>query len=461
MKKFTISEIVKATNGQLVQGREDDYVLGFSIDSREINPDQMFFAIEGKYNDGHDYIEQVISKGCKNLLVSNMEKTAASKLDDVNVVLVDDTTVALQQLAKWYLNSLPLKKKIGVTGSVGKTSTRDMMYFVANTKYVTGRNKKNYNNGHGLPLSILEFPEDTEIAVLEMGMDSLGEIEFLAELVRPDVAIITTIAEVNILKMKNLDNILKAKMEITKFFNETSTLVVNSSCPMLCEEKVGGAYNLVKVSEDGEGEQGEYVVKNIVDYGDKGIRFTVCHGEESHEIVLPVAGAHNALNASLAIAVGQMIGITPAEAAEGLKNAELTGKRLKVTERNGIKIIDDTYNACEDSIKSAVNTLAATDAKRRVAIIGDVLGLVERAEAVHRSIGAHVAAKDIDILIAVGEDAFYCAEEAKKIMGEERVKYFTEKDDFISVKDDIIKVGDVVMVKASRGMEMEKIVNKL
>ncbi len=461
MKKFTISEIAKATGGQLIQGKEDDFVLGFSIDSREINEDQMFITITGERNDGHNYIEQVISKGCKSLLVSDLEKTPAAQYPDTNVILVENTTKALQQLAAYYLNTLPLKKKIGVTGSVGKTSTRDMMYYVANSKYKTGRNKKNYNNAHGLPLSILEFEEDIEIAVLEMGMDFPGEIELLAEIVKPDIAIITKIAEVNIELMKNLDNILKAKMEITTFFDEDSVLVVNSSCPCLCSDKVKGNYKLITVSEDNQGEAGEYNVSDVEDYGDEGIKFNLTHGSEKHEISLPVAGAHNAVNASLAIAVGELIGITPEEAAAGLAEAELTGKRLDVSERNGIKIIDDSYNACEESVKSAINTLASTKAARRVAILGDVIGLAEKSEAAHRAIGKHLAQKDIDLVIAVGEEGFYIADEAKKYLGEERVKYFAKKDDFIAAKDDIIKINDVILVKASRGMEMEKIVNQL
>lgn len=455
MREFTVPEIIEAVGGQLVRGDGKNKIKGISIDSREIEENMMFFAIVGENNDGHDFISQVIKKGCKVVVVSDESKVPQTEGTDV--ILVKNTTTALQELAKYYLRLLPLKKKIGVTGSVGKTSTRDFMYYVASIKYKTGRNKKNYNNAHGLPLSILEFDEDTEIAVLEMGMDQPGEIKLLADIVRPDIAIITKIAEVNIALMKNLDNILKAKMEITEYFDNDSTLVVNSSCPMLTPDRVGGEYNLVTVSD----ESGDYLVKEICDFGDKGIKYILNRDDKDYKIVLPVAGGHNAVNSALAIAAGELIGISIEEAAEGLTRSELTGKRLKITAGNGVKVVDDTYNACEDSVKSAIDTLTAIEGKRHVAILGDILGLAERAEAGHRAVGRHAAQKKIDLLIAVGDDARYYAEGASEIMDKNNIMFFSTKEEFIEAAEGIIKTGDIILVKASRGMKMEQIVNKI
>ena len=455
MREFTVPEIIEAVGGQLVRGDGKNKIKGISIDSREIEENMMFFAIVGENNDGHDFISQVIKKGCKVVVVSDESKVPQTEGTDV--ILVKNTTTALQELAKYYLRLLPLKKKIGVTGSVGKTSTRDFMYYVASTKYKTGRNKKNYNNAHGLPLSILEFDEDTEIAVLEMGMDQPGEIKLLADIVRPDIAIITKIAEVNIALMKNLDNILKAKMEITEYFDNDSTLVVNSSCPMLTPDRVGGEYNLVTVSD----ESGDYLVKEICDFGDKGIKYILNRDDKDYKIVLPVAGGHNAVNSALAIAAGELIGISIEEAADGLTRSELTGKRLKITAGNGVKVVDDTYNACEDSVKSAIDTLTAIEGKRHVAILGDILGLAERAEAGHRAVGRHAAQKKIDLLIAVGDDARYYAEGASEIMDKNNIMFFSTKEEFIEAAEGIIKTGDIILVKASRGMKMEQIVNKI
>lgn len=456
MKEFTLKEIAAATGGRIIRGDENARIKGFSIDSREIEKGMMFFAIIGQNNDGHDYLSQAEQKGCQAAVISDESKAASE--GDMALLLVENTTKALQDLAAYYLNLLPLKKKIGVTGSVGKTSTRDLMYYVASARYKTGRNKKNYNNSHGLPLSILEFDEDTEIAVLEMGMDSPGEIGLLADIVRPDIAIITKIAEVNIEMMKNLENIFDAKMEITTYFDETSTLIVNASCPMLAPERTAGPYRLVTVGTEGNM---DYVVKDICDLGDKGIKFTLVRDHKEYKISLPVPGAHNALNAALAIAAGELIGIDPGLAAEGLKRTELTGKRLKIIQKNGFKVIDDTYNACEDSVISALDTLAATSGNRKVAILGDIIGLAERAEPDHRNVGAHAARNGTDLLIAIGDDARYYAEGARGLMDENNILYFPEKEDFIKVKDSLLKQGDVILVKASRGMEMEKIVNEI
>lgn len=453
MKKYTIAEIAQIAGGKVLYGDGDTLVSGYAIDSREVSTGEVFFAIKGAATDGHRFIPQVLAKGCDCLVVSD-ENQLPKEAKEANVVLVNDALKALQELGKTYLASLPIKKIIGVTGSVGKTSTRDMMYYVASYKYKAAKNKKNYNSSTGIPLSVLEFPEDTEIAVLEMGMDAPGEIRELVELAKPDIAIITSITEVNLISLGNVENILKAKMEITSKFDKTSTLVVNSDFPMLSPERVRGEYSLITI---GSKNQEDYVVKDIEDNGDRGINYILCSNGKEYSIKLPVAGSHNAYNASLAIAVGEQIGITVEEAALGLQKAELTGKRLNICEHNGIKIIDDCYNACEASVKSAINTLVATEGKRKVAILGDVLGLAEVSEKAHRAMGEHAGKKGVDMLITIGEEAFYCGDEAKKYMPEKSIKHYAKKEDFIKEKNDILKDGDVILLKASRFMELEKI----
>ncbi|MBQ9961063.1 MAG: UDP-N-acetylmuramoyl-tripeptide--D-alanyl-D-alanine ligase [Firmicutes bacterium] len=458
MKVFTIGEIRKAINGTLLAGDDNAEIKGFAIDSRLVEPGNMFFPTKGARVDAHDFIGQIIEKGCTSFVVSNPDKVPAEALDKLNVIVVEDTLKALQNLSVYYLNTLPLKYRIGVTGSVGKTSTRDMMYYVSSTKYKTGRNKKNYNSQHGLPLSILDFEPDIEVAIMEMSMDSPTEISYLCNMVRPDIGILTNIAAVNLEMMGNLENIFRGKMEITTFFDENSTLVVNSSCPMLTRERVSGNYNVVTVGKE---ETEDYLVKDVEDFGDKGIKYTLCRDDKSYEVELPTPGAHNAINASLALAVGELIGIDPVDGAKGLLEAELTGKRLKLTEKNGVKVIDDTYNACDDSVKSGINTLVATEGKRKVAIIGDIIGLADKSAEIHYAVGKHAGEKGVDLLIAVGPEGFHYAEGAKSILPEERVMYFPKKEEFIEIKDQIIQKGDVVLVKASRGMALETIVDAI
>lgn len=461
MRKFTIEEILRATGGRLLKGDTAAEVTGFAIDSRLVKAGEMFFATRGARNDAHDFLADVIARGCRSLLISEPEKLPpeAAETEGLNVIVAADPLTALQELAAWYLGTLPLKKKIGVTGSVGKTSTRDMLYYAAATTYKTGRNKKNYNSAYGLPLSILEFEPDTEIAVLEMAMDTYGEIRRLADIVRPDIAIITQIAEVNLLSMGCLENILKAKMEITAFFDENSTLIVNSTCPLLTPQQVGGAYRLLSV---GAKESDDYQVKDICDFGDKGIKYTLRHKNKEYEIELPTAGAHNAFNASLAIAAAGLIGIEPKTAAAGLRDARLTGKRLYVASGNGIKVIDDTYNACEDSVKSALNTLMATEGGRKVAILGDIIGLAHRSRDAHLEVGRYAIEQGVELLIAIGDEARYYAEGARQIIESrsiegQRALYFPQKKDFFAAMDGLLAEGDTVLVKASRGMALEEV----
>lgn len=453
MKRYTMAEIAQIAGGKVLYGNPDYLVSGYAIDSREAMPGEAFSAIKGMATDGHRFIPQVLEKGCDCLIISD-ETKLPEEAKNANVVLVSDALLALQELGKSYLKDLPIKKIIGVTGSVGKTSTRDMMYYVASSKYRAAKNKKNYNSSTGIPLSILEFPEDTEIAVLEMGMDAPGEITELIGIASPDIAIITSITQVNLMGLGTVENIFKAKMEITGKFGKENTLVVNTLFPMLSEDRVKGDYALVTIGEDSKS---NYYVSDVKDFGDKGIRYVLHANDREYDISLPVAGAHNAYNATLAIAVGQLIGISVEEAAKGLCDAELTGKRLNVCEHEGIKIIDDSYNACEISVKSAINTLVATQGERKIAILGDILGLEEFSEKAHRSIGKHAVDMGVDLIIAIGGEGKFIADEAKKLIGNERVRHYDKKEDFINQKDDILKSGDVVLLKASRIMELEKI----
>lgn len=467
MKRMTVREILMATGGTLLAGAENNTILGASTDSRQVTEENAFFAIRGLKFDGHDFVDQVLEKGCRTVVISDEKKApdlnvllgkTEAKKDEINVILVEDTVKALQQLAKYYLGLLPLKKKIAVTGSVGKTSTRDMLYYIASTKYKTGRNLKNFNNELGLPLTILSFDEDLEVAVLEMGMDSFGEIDVLADMARPDMAVITNIGISHIENLGSREGILKAKMEVTNYFGPESVLVVNQGCDLLQRENVEGNYRLITVGNDGKS---DYIVSNVCDFGDKGIKYTLDRNHKQYEIELPTPGAHNAINASLAIAACEVLGISVQEAAAGLKEAELTAKRLNIRGKNGIKVIDDTYNACPESMRSAINTLVATKGLRKVAVLGDMLELGPESQRFHREVGRYAGEKNIDLVIAVGKESKGLAEGSREVLGDEKVLYFADRDAFVEKAQEIITPGDVVLVKGSRAMEMERIVKKI
>jgi UDP-N-acetylmuramoyl-tripeptide--D-alanyl-D-alanine ligase len=494
MRDFTIEEVVKATGGKLASGNGELVISEICTDSREAKPGDLFVCLIGENNDAHKFLPQVLEKGCRAVLVSDLKKAeeAIEGFDagkdtckacgngskEIAVILVDDTTKALQNMAKYYLETLPLKAKIAVTGSVGKTSTRDMMYAVVASKYKAAKNFKNYNNWFGLPLSILAFPPDTEVCVLEMGMDNFGQIETLAELVHPNIALITNIGISHIEFLGSREGILKAKLEVATFFDETSTLIVNADCDLLSPEskilrddQASKGYRLESVASACQTDKAqfapaaaEYTISDICDFGDKGIKYTLETLTETIDISLPLPGAHNATNATLAIAAGELLGITPAEAAQALASAQLTEKRLAIKEARGIKIIDDTYNACPASVMSAITTLMKTDADkegRRIAIIGDMYELGQETENGHRQVGEFAAESGVDILIAVGDLARDYVAGAGGHMPTENVLYFPEKAELIECLPEIVRAGDIIMVKASRGMKMEEIVNAL
>lgn len=462
MREFTIAEVVSAVKGRLICGSGDGSVLKVCTDSRLAKPGDLFFPLIGEKNNGHDYLAQVFERGCRSVIVSEPEKIPKrfflSDGMQPDVILVENTTKALQDLAAYYLSTLPIKHKVAVTGSVGKTSTRDMMYYIASMKYKTGRNIKNFNNWFGLPLSILEFAPDTEAAVLEMGMDNFGQIETLARIAEPDIALITNIGISHIENLGSREGILKAKMEVTSCFDESCTLIVNSDCDMLCRENVTGPYNLITVGTD---EQNEYIVRDICDFGDKGIKYTLIHNDKSYIVNLNVPGAHNALNATLAIAAGEKMGISIETSVKGLSEAQLTEKRLNIKEKDGIKIIDDTYNACPASVMSAITTLANTEGKRKIAIIGDMYELGSETEAAHAEVGRFAGRTGLDYVIAVGEFAKGYTEGAGSFLPDERVLYCKDKQELLPKLDTLLAAGDVVLVKASRGMEMEEIVKEI
>ena len=464
MRPFTVEEIIKAVDGTLVSGEKENIVYRVCTDSRKAEPGDLFFPLKGQNNDGHDFLGQVLEAGCRTIVVSDESKIPkqafASQPGDADIIVVGDTTAALQALASYYLDCLPLKKKIAVTGSVGKTSTRDMLYYAASTSFKTGRNPKNFNNYFGLPLSIMDFEPDTEVAVLEMGMASAGEIETLARIARPDIAVITNIGVSHIENLGSREGILKAKLEVTCCFDENSALVINADNDMLTPENVKGPYRLITV---GTGENCDYRINDVCDFGDKGIEYTLCHEGKDYRIKLPVPGAHNAINASLAVAAAGLMGISPETAIKGFEQAELTEKRLNIKKQGRIKVIDDTYNACPESMKSALNTLMSTEVEeggRRVAVLGDMFELGKESPAAHLEVGRYAVEKKPDLLIAVGKDAEYIAQGAEPL-GDGHVLRYETREDLEKEVHEIIRPGDTVLVKASRSMEMEKTVKEI
>lgn len=455
MEKLTIKEIKEAVGGLLLAGNETDTITSICTDSRLAEKDGMFIPIIGEVHDAHRFIPQVIEKGCRTLLVSNRE--AIEGIEGINIIYVKNTIKALQSLAHYYLKKLNLKT-VAVTGSVGKTSTRDITYAILSEKYKTGTTVKNYNNDIGVPLTIFSFDSTMEAAVLEIGMDHAGEIHRLVNIIRPDVGIITNVGVSHLENLGSRENIRAAKMEIVDYFDGKNTLVLNRDNDMLETVSEETDYNVLNV---GTKPENAYYIHDIEDFGIQGIKFTLTHKKESYIINVPIPGAHNALNATLAIAACNALGVSIEEAISGISKIRLTEKRLAIKEHKGMHIIDDTYNAAPESMKSAINTLMKSDGKRKVAILAGMNELGPKSAEYHYEVGAYAGEQDVDLLIAVGTKAKDIADGAESILSKDKVFYFPTKDEFYHKFGEILKTGDTILVKASRGMEMEQVVDKI
>ncbi len=464
MRTISTEDVVKITGGKLITGQSAD-IIGVCQDSRLAKPGFLFVAIKGDAFDGHDFIVNAIESGCSGVIadddakIKTFLKTEVIKNDKrakVPLIKVQDSQRALQALAKNYIDSLSLKK-IAVTGSTGKTTTRDMIYYIMSEKLRTVKNEGNFNTTVGVPLTIMTLEPDTQAAVIEMGMDRPGEIDIMARIVRPSVAAVTNIGVSHLERLGTRQAIFDAKMEITNYFSEEDILVICEDDEFLNKENIrkniDKNFNIITV---GEKNSCDYLVKNIAADDNGNISFDLSYQldgkdtKQTENIKLPVAGRHNALNAALAIATARQFGVSINEAKRGLAKLQITGKRLNIQEKNGIKIIDDTYNASPDSMRAALRTLAGINAKRHIAILGDMFELGENEREFHSRIG-DIARENADIVYSVGELAqniskennFKTTEEIVEALNEGRISF---------------KKGDVVLVKASRGMKLERVV---
>ncbi|MEG0391527.1 MAG: UDP-N-acetylmuramoyl-tripeptide--D-alanyl-D-alanine ligase, partial [Anaerovoracaceae bacterium] len=399
MKTLSMGEVVAAINGELICGDQGDEICQVSIDSRTVTGETLFFALKGEKHDGHDFIKGAIAQGGRSFVIADPDCLSEEARQGINLIKVADPAKALGDLARYYLSLLEIKI-IGVTGSTGKTSTKDMLYAICKEKFVAGCTAGNYNNHLGLPLTVLGFEEGTQVGILEMGMDKVGEIDYLVNIAHPDIGVITNIGISHMENLGSREGIFKAKMEITNCFSQENTLVINTGKDYLQREKVQGAY---RVMTTGEEQDNDLILSQIEDRGAEGISFLLEHKGETQKFSLPVPGKHNGLNASVAVAAGLCLGISMEEAAAGLAKMTLTEGRMTIKEKDGVKVIDDTYNASPDSMKAAIDVLMATKGRRKLAILGDMFELGKDTEGFHQEVGEYAASAGVDKVIAVGE----------------------------------------------------------
>ena len=441
-----VYEIVEATQGILVSGNKDDEINFFSQDSRQMINGGMYIPLKGERFDGHNFIESAFQTGAQAII---SEKDV--NYEDKVVIKVKDTYQALKDMAS-YLRSHRLVKVVGVTGSVGKTSTRDMVYSVVKQKYKTLKTEGNYNNEIGLPLTILRY-HDEEVLVLEMGMNHLQEMSRLSMIARPDIACITNVGTAHIGELGSRENILKAKLEITDGMKEGSTLIINQDNDLLQTVELPHL-NVVRV---GKGKEASIQASHIVLEETKS-SFEVEYQGKKEIIEVPVQGEHNISNALIAIAVGIELNISLEDIKKGIQEFKLTKNRMDILEKNHKTVIDGTYNASVDSMKSSIDVLANYK-KRKVAILADMLELGDYSQQLHEEVGSYVASKGIDILVCVGKEAKYIYQKARESMKD--VYYFESNQEVIARLDELLKEDDVILVKGSHSMNLKEVVEKI
>lgn len=446
--ELTFNELIHSIKGEIVSGKRQENFNDICIDTRKIKEGNVFLAIKGENFNGNDFVVEAIEKGAKIAIVDevNFDKCPV----EGTVIKVKNTQEALSDLAKYYKNKLGIKV-VGVTGSTGKTSTKDLISALLSEKYSVFKTKGNFNNEIGLPLMILELTKDYDIAVLEMGMNHLGDIHYLANIANPDIAVITNIGLSHLENLKTQDNIFKAKMEIVDFFSEKNILVVNGEDERLKKLSSNG----FKVKKIGYNQEYDVYASNIILKEDS-TEFTANLGNNNERFCLPMAGKHNVLNAMLAIEVANSLNVTIEEMIKGLKNLEATSMRLQVLRKEKITIINDCYNASPDSMRSSLDVLSSYKNGRKVAILGDMFELGTASEKSHFKIGEYATSK-VDLLIAIGKNI----DQYAKGYARENIKVYTSKEECLKELNTIIHDNDVILVKASRGMKFEVLVEAL
>ena len=449
MEKITVQDIITATGGELISGSKETVITGVSIDSREIFDNTLFVALNGEKSDGHDYILKAFENGA-------VAAISEKRINSSNaVVLVENSSKALGDIAKYYKKKFDIKT-IAVTGSVGKTTTKDMLFSVMNMQYHTLKTEGNFNNELGLPLTALKLNHNHEAAVFEMGMSAFGEIRYLANIARPDVAIITNIGMSHIENLGSQEGIFKAKTEICEYFDKDSLLIVNSDDKYLQKAKAFKGFSVVTYGIENDC---DYQARDIENLGLEGTRFSVDIYGREYRIHIKTPGVHNVYNALAAIACGVHYNIGPNKIIEGIENFSLTAMRMSVEKAGTLTLINDCYNSSPDSVNAALRVLATQNA-RKVAILGDILEMGEFAKDAHYKIGEAVAENKVDVLLTAGENARFIAEAAQKC-GMAEVMNFNTTDELLLNVSKFIKDNDTILIKASRGMHFEKIVDKI
>lgn len=461
MKNMTLENIEKACGGRYIgtEAEKKTEVLGVVIDSRQVESGYLFVAIPGEKVDGHKFIPDVFAKGAAAVLSEQQLEDPAGPY-----ILVESTTKALRDLAEYYRKSLDIKV-VGITGSVGKTSTKEMIASVLSEKYRVLKTEGNYNNEIGLPLTIFKIRAEHEVAVLEMGISEFGEMHRLATMANPDICVITNIGLCHLENLKTRDGILKAKTESFAHLKKDGIAILNGDDDKLSTiRQVGDKepvfYGMEERMEYREDAKKSVYATGVENLGLYGMQARIHTPEGERDVRIPIPGEHNVYNALAATAVGLSLGLSLDQISSGILKAKTIGGRTNLLNTGSMTVIDDCYNANPVSMKASLDVLATAEG-RKIAVLGDMGELGENEKKLHYEVGEYLAKKEIDVLFCAGELSEEIAKAAQKESKTCEVYYFKTRDALLEQLLPFLKKGDTVLVKASHFMEYPKIVKAL
>ena len=444
----TVREICAAVGGTLLQGEGSALITGVTTDSRAVSAGQLFIPLTGERFDGHAYIGSALSSGAAGCLTA---RTPETLLPGKLYVQVADTRLALKALAAWYRSRFTLPV-VQITGSAGKTTTKEMVAAVLSRRYDTLKTQANFNNDIGTPLTLLGLAPQHQAAVIETGMNHFGEIRYLGEMVRPDIAVITNVGDAHIENLGNTrQGILRAKCEIFQHLSPDGIAVLNGDDPLL--NTVALPQTILRC---GRGENCNVRVTDVDDRGIEGIACTVTTARASYRLTAASPGSFMIYPMAMAAAIGEALGLTGEEIAAGVAAYVPTGSRMHLIRLpEGRLLIDDCYNANPQAMEEALKLLAVTPARRRAAVLGDMGELGELTVSAHRAIGVLTGELHLDSVIAIGEKARDIASAAPN------ARWYASVDDAMPVIRAAFTEGTAVLVKASHAMHFENIVKEL
>lgn len=456
MEPMTVRELLTATGGRLL-GEEavaERTITGVETDSRAVHEGDLFVALRGERTDGHRYIASALETGAAGCLTEEVPQVL---LPGKFYIQVEDTMLAIGQVARAYREKFPIPV-IGITGSVGKTTTKDMVASVLGQKFRVLKTEGNFNNELGLPLTLFRLTAQHQICVLEMGMNHFGEIDYLTQIAPPDVAVITNIGDAHIENLGSRAGILQAKKEIFHRMTPEGMAVLNGDDAMLRPLEGELSPQVVFCGAD---RPAPYAAKEIRQLGSKGLRCRVITPKNDFSVTVPALGGHMIYPVLMACAIGERFGMTGEEMKAGIEAFVPTKMRMNVIHQGDITILDDAYNANPQSMRAALEILSQTEGAYRAAVLGDMFELGDLGPELHRSMGECAGALgNIDGLLAVGELAWNIYDAAHQ-SGITQALYARDRTAAKELLPNLVRPGAVILVKASRGMAFEELTREI